>query len=398
MSHLYVHIPFCKSRCIYCDFYSTMRESLIPRYVKALCHEITSRREETIYVGGLAVAASRSPVRTIYIGGGTPSRLTAQQLRTILDCIRDNYDVATDAEVTVEMNPEDVQTEIHGNTRKYTESLGVNRISMGIQTFDDTLLRTLRRRHDSATAIRAVQTLQDAGINNISIDIIYGLPGQTMQTWQHDLDTAFELGVQHLSAYALSYEDGTPLSRLRDEGHVIEAPDELSVAMYEMLCDRAAAAGFEHYEISNFALPGSHSRHNSSYWTGEPYLGFGPGAHSFDGQRTRLANSQDILTYLRIHDSHIHKIFNDEYVNRESLSDYELYDEAVMCGLRTARGVDLEDMRRRFGSEACDYLLRTAEPHLRNGLLCRTPDERLCLTRRALMVSDDGMSDLMAGL
>ena len=229
-----------------------------------------------------------------------------------------------------------------------------------------------------------MKALQAAGCDNISIDLIYGLPGQTMEMWERDLDIAFSLGIQHLSAYALSYEDGTLLTRWRDEGRIHEADDELSVAMYESLCQHAREAGFEHYEISNFALPGRHSRHNSSYWTGEPYLGFGPGAHSYDGKRTRRANTEGQGGGSWSWNCSV-----------EHLTPSDLYDEAVMCGLRTARGIDLNAIRSRFGQERLDYLMRMAKAHLRDGRLIEK-DGHLCLTRQALMVSDDVMSDLMA--
>ena len=371
MAGIYVHIPFCKSRCAYCDFYSTTREAEVDAYIRALCCEMQGRRDEW----------NDTCVRSIYIGGGTPSVLTRAQLQRILDEVYMHFTVDEDAEVTVEMNPDDV-VHLH-------QLLKVNRVSLGVQTFDDALLRLLRRRHDARTAMEAVRRLQEAGINNISIDLIYGLPGQTLEIWERDLDMAFSLGVQHLSAYALSYEEGTALTRWRAEGRVQEVPDEVQVQMYERLCQRAREAGFEHYEISNFALPDYHSRHNSSYWTGEAYLGFGPGAHSYDGVRTRRANRPDLTAYLN------GQLNNLPFHDLEVLTDEDLYDEAVMCGLRTARGVVLEDIERRFGHQKLDYLLQQAAPHLRAGRLAQT-DGRLHLTARSLMVSDDVMSDLMA--
>lgn len=389
MAGIYVHIPFCKSRCIYCDFYSTTSERLIPSYVAALCREIALRRSERLLDEGVETEASRAHIRTIYIGGGTPSLLDAPQLRAVLSTIRDSYDVAADAEVTLEMNPEDVTLQVANDVA----SAGFNRVSLGLQTFDDDLLRLLRRRHDAQTAIDAVRRLQDSGCTNVSIDLIYGLPGQTLATWEHDLDRAFGLDVQHLSAYALSYEDGTPLTRQRDAGLLREADDEVSVEMYRRLCSRADAEGFDHYEISNFARPGFASRHNSSYWTGASYLGFGPGAHSYDGDRLRRANVSSLGRYITADGA--------APFTTENLNDAELYDEAVMCGLRTSRGIDVEEIGRRFGSSRREYLLRMAGPHLRAGrmTLCSDTDDsrsRLRLTASALMTSDDIMSDLMA--
>ena len=384
MAGLYVHIPFCKSRCIYCDFYSTTREAEQEAYVGALCREIRERRHELP-----AEADGRVCARTIYIGGGTPSLLSPAQLARIFGCIRENYAVADGAEVTVEMNPEDVVVDEALSLSGGLANGTFNRVSLGIQTFDDDLLRLLRRRHSAERAVEAVKSLQLAGAQNISIDLIYGLPGQTLELWERDLDVAFSLGVQHLSAYALSYEEGTPLWRMRQRGEVQEAADELSVRMYERLCQRAREAGFEHYEISNFALPGYHSRHNSSYWTGEAYLGFGPGAHSFDGRRTRRSNHSSLSDYLSA--GRGGEVPHDV----EVLSDEELYEEAVMCGLRTCRGVDLAEIGRRFGRQRLDYLLQQASSHLRGGRLA-IEHEHLRLTEAALMISDDVMSDLMA--
>ena len=384
MAGLYVHIPFCKSRCIYCDFYSTTREAEQEAYVGALCREIRERRHELP-----AEADGRVCARTIYIGGGTPSLLSPAQLARIFGCIRENYAVADGAEVTVEMNPEDVVVDEALSLAGGLANGTFNRVSLGIQTFDDDLLRLLRRRHSAERAVEAVKSLQLVGAQNISIDLIYGLPGQTLELWERDLDVAFSLGVQHLSAYALSYEEGTPLWRMRQRGEVQEAADELSVRMYERLCQRAREAGFEHYEISNFALPGYHSRHNSSYWTGEAYLGFGPGAHSFDGRRTRRSNHSSLSNYLSA--SRGGEVPHDV----EVLSDEELYEEAVMCGLRTCRGVDLAEIGHRFGRQRLDYLLQQASSHLRGGRLA-IEHEHLRLTEAALMISDDVMSDLMA--
>ena len=390
MAGLYVHIPFCKSRCIYCDFYSTTRWAEVEAYVRALCHEIRERRCELA-----ADDRGRVCVRSIYIGGGTPSLLSSSQLASILRTLREHYAVEPDAEVTVEMNPEDVGAWLpEQGVGAWLPEQGVNRISLGIQTFDDGLLRLLRRRHSAGRAVEAVRSLQQAGIGNISIDLIYGLPGQTLELWEHDLDVAFSLGVQHLSAYALSYEGGTALWQMRARGEVREVADDVEVEMYRRLCSRARKAGFCHYEISNFALPGYHSRHNSSYWTFAPYLGFGPGAHSFDGQRTRRSNRPSLDGYLLAERDAAGGAFRVPH-EVEALSDDELYDEAVMCGLRTREGVDLCGIRDRFRVERLEYLRAMACPHIAAGRLAETGN-RLHLQESALMISDDVMSDLMA--
>ena len=377
MAGIYVHIPFCRSRCIYCDFYSTIRESEIAGYVTALCREAKERSEEL---------GANTCVDTVYFGGGTPSLLTETQLGCILEYISSVCNVSRQAEVTVEMNPDDVA--------RLSLPRGFGRVSLGIQTFDNGLLRILHRRHDAATAIEAVKRLQAAGCRNIGIDLIYGLPGQTMEQWRRDLDTAFALDIQHLSAYALSYEPDTPLHRMLLEGSVAETDEEMSTGMYYMLCERAAREGFEHYEISNFALPGFASRHNSSYWNGTPYLGLGPGAHSYDGQRTRRANIPDLSAYLRFWNGHANDAEGEKLYRKEVLSDSELFDEAVMCGLRTAQGIDLGIVAKRFGQRRVDYLMQMARPHLSAKRMALT-GHCLSLVEEALMVADDVVSDLM---
>lgn len=396
MSVLYIHIPFCRTRCAYCDFYSTTREAELPRYADALCREIEERRCELPH----------TRITSIYIGGGTPSLLSPTLLNRILDTIYAHYDIDADAEVTVEVNPDDIvrlSTSPDDNglaalLRPRGKAGGaINRISLGIQSFDDGLLRLIRRRHDAATAIRAVQALQAMGIDNISIDLIYGLPSQTIEQWEHDLDIAFSLNIQHLSAYALSYEPGTALTRWREEGRITEVSDELSVAMFRRLCQRASKAGFEHYEISNFCRPGYHSRHNSSYWTAIPYLGFGPAAHSYDGQRTRRANTPSLDAYLS---AWLDANSSPAPYTTETLTDDELYDEAVMCGLRTAAGIDLTAFGRRFGQPCLDALLREAAPHIVAHRLLLLPENakphtHLRIAEPSWMVADDIMSDLM---
>jgi len=355
------------------------------RYVQALCREIEARRQEIPH----------TRVRTIYIGGGTPSLLSPTLLQQIFDAVYANYDVEDGAEVTLEMNPDDLDPPPTPPVMEGSRLRKVNRVSLGIQTFDDQLLHLIRRRHDSQTAIQAVRRLQADGIRNISIDLIYGLPGQTLAQWERDLDTAFSLGIQHLSAYALSYEEGTLLTRWRDEGCFREATDEESVAMYQLLCQRARQAGFEHYEISNFALPGYRSRHNSSYWTGIPYLGFGPGAHSYDGLRTRRANLPSLDKYLSFYSSPRGGQEGALPFSCETLTTTDLHNEAVMCGLRTHEGIDLARFLSRFGQPRLDALLTNAAPHLHARRLIRD-ESSLRLAESALMISDDIMSDLMA--
>ncbi|MBQ6309746.1 MAG: radical SAM family heme chaperone HemW, partial [Prevotella sp.] len=247
MAGLYIHIPFCKSRCIYCGFYSTVEESTIPQYVDALCREMELRPSPYIF-------------NTVYFGGGTPSRLSIPLLKQIFNKIQSLYTVSDDAEITLECNPDDI-------TEDFAQSLSqlpVNRISMGAQTFDNQRLAFLRRRHTAEQVKTAVARLRHAGIRNISIDLIYGFPQETLQEWDQDIQQVLQLDVEHISAYCLSVEEGTALHQLTMQGKVQPADEEACLAMYYHLIDQLKDAGYTHYEISNFAKPGYHSRHNSS--------------------------------------------------------------------------------------------------------------------------------------
>ena len=361
MSGLYVHIPFCKSRCIYCDFFSSTRTAQIDAYVEALCREIEARCGCGEYV-------------TIYIGGGTPSWIGIERLERIFAHICCKSSVET----TIECNPDDVTD----GFVKGLERLPVNRVSLGVQSLTDERLRLLNRRHSAREAVEAVRRLQAAGYENISIDMIYGLPGQTMGEWRRDLGEALRLGTPHLSAYSLMYEEGTMLWRMREEHRVAEAHEELSIAMYEHLIDACAEAGLEQYELSNFALRGRESRHNCSYWEGEAYVGVGAGAHSYDGEVTRRWNTPDLDLYIRQHDHSI-----------ERLSASERFNEIVFTALRTRRGIDWQRMEQEFPTEA-SAIRKIADRHVSIGNLV-WESGRLRLTRQALFVSDDVMSDLM---
>lgn len=369
MAGIYIHIPFCQSRCIYCDFYSTTSgRNVMTDYMRALLRELHVRRQ---YIKG-------TRVHTIYIGGGTPSLMPTALLSNLFDAIAQHFTLVPDAEITVEANPDDV-------TPQWLEDMAstpVNRISMGAQTFNDSLLRFLGRRHNAAQIADAVRDSHAAGFHNISLDLIYGLPGQTFHDWQHDVESALSLGIRHLSAYALSYENGTKLDTMLRSGQVEEADEELSFRMYRHLCDETKRAGFLHYEISNFALPGFHSRHNSSYWQGMPYLGLGAGAHSYDGQAVRRANCPDLKSYIAA----------DGFVphEEERLTPDELYDEFIMTRLRTSDGIPLDEL-----SEADrNYCLAMAEAHLKTGKL-QMQHRKLRLTETGIFTSNDIISDLM---
>lgn len=369
---LYLHIPFCKRRCIYCDFFSTTQgEDVRRRFVERACRELEER-------------ADYLPTRTlhsIYFGGGTPSQLSLQEIEQLLSSIHAHYDVADDAEITFEANPDDVR----GEWVRTLRALGINRMSLGVQSFDDALLRLLNRRHDSQQARRAVEAIMKNGIENVSIDLIYGLPEQTRTSFQADIQEAFALPVTHLSSYALSVEAGTALGKMVESGALRPADEETCRAEYEALLEAADQHGFEHYEISNFARPGFQARHNSGYWDGTPYLGIGPGAHSYDGC-TRRYNHPDLLLYIEALDDVPHTV--------ENLTPQERYDELVFTALRTARGLDTASVERLFGTEALHHLRRCAAPHLAAGRLLEA-GRRIKLAREAIFISDNIISDLM---
>lgn len=374
MAGLYIHIPFCASRCIYCGFYSTTRLDLRQQYVDALIREL-------VEVGKSKMLKDDS-ISTVYLGGGTPSQLTIPQLHQLFDAIYIYNKVESGAEVTIEMNPDDVSVPYADTLRQ----LGINRVSMGAQTFDDERLRWLNRRHTVAQVGQAVTILRAAGIRNISIDLMYGFPDETIDDFVHDIDEVIKLDVEHISAYCLMIEEGTELYRRYGDKRVREYDDskeETERKMYELLIDKLTAAGYEHYEISNFARPSFRSRHNSSYWTGVPYIGLGAAAHSFDGH-LRSWNVSDIRQYIAA-------VNRDERLNEEEvLSATDFYNERVMLGLRTCEGVDLSAL----SDDERNYCIQEAQPFLSDDILLLT-DNRLVLTRKGLFVSDYVMSSLM---
>ena len=379
MAGIYIHIPFCRSRCIYCGFYSTTALDLRQRYVDALCREMEIRSHRSEVRG--------ERIETIYLGGGTPSQLTFDQLRQLFIYINKVYPLTPDSsplppEITIEMNPDDVTVEFAA----VLHQLPINRVSMGIQTFDDQRLRFLHRRHTSQQAIEAVSILRAAGIRNISIDLMYGFPGETLADWEADISAALALNVEHLSAYCLMIEEGTPLYRMLKQ-HT--GDEETERQMYEVLIDRLTTADYEHYEISSFARPGFRSRHNSSYWNGTPYIGLGAAAHSYD-IRSRSWNVADIRQYIEGMER-CERIFEEE-----QLDDDTRYNDIVTVALRTREGIDLNALSEKYRN----YCIKNARRYLDDGLLELTSPlspvtSHLRLTRRGLFVSDMVMSNLM---
>ena len=371
MSGLYVHIPFCKSRCVYCDFYSTTSMSLRQRYMDAVCREMEGRCK---------MADGRGErIETVYLGGGTPSQLSEKQLRQFFSHIYQVFDVSSEAEVTIECNPDDVTDEF----AQLLSELPVNRVSMGAQTFSPERLQFLRRRHTAEQVPQAVECLRKAGIGNISVDLMYGFPNETLEEWERDIQSVLELNVEHLSAYALQYDEGTPLYKMLERGEVSEVDEEVSRQMYYRLIDALAEADFEHYEISNWGKKGFHSRHNSSYWNQTPYIGLGAAAHSFDGENRRW-NVADIQQYMEGMEK------GEPCVEHEQLTPDNHYNEIVMTALRTSSGLSLKMLM----PEYADYCLRQARRFMDGGLL-KDDGQCLRLTREGLFVSDMIMAELM---
>ena len=364
MAGIYIHIPFCNSKCAYCGFYSIPSQKRKAEFLEALKQEMVSRKD---YLHGEAV-------ETIYFGGGTPSILKVEEIENLLGLIQEHYCVEANAEITLEANPDTLSMEYLQGLR----ALGVNRLSIGIQSFFDDDLRYLSRRHDAGHARQCVQLAKDAGFDNISIDLIYGLPTSNADQWSRNLDLFFELEIPHLSAYALTLEPNSILTKQIEMGKALPVNEEDAVRDYEVLCRRAAENGYLHYEISNFCKPGKHSRHNSSYWFGIPYAGFGPSAHSFDG----TSRQWNVASLERYGES-----------EREALSPEQIYDEYVMLRLRTLWGIDLKYMKREMGERFSDYCERQAEPLIAEGRLSRTR-EFLYLNDEQMLFAD-GMAEAL---
>ena len=360
MAGFYVHIPFCKRRCLYCDFYSTI---LLPRrgeYVDALLQEIMERKKEL-----------NEPIKTIYLGGGTPSVLDSIDIFRILRTI--GIDDAE--EITMEINPGDADLKYLREIRQ----CGVNRLSIGIQSFKDDLLQLIGRRHSAIQAINAVHMAQEAGFDNISIDLMYALPSQKMSLWEADIEIALRLGVQHISSYGLMYEEGTALTKKKEQGELEVVDEDTENAMYDYLCKRLKKAGYVHYEVSNFALPGYESKHNSNYWNGTPYIGVGAGAHSYLPP-VRSWNKSDMSAYIK----KVNKGILQQ--DKEILTEKDMYNEQIMLGLRTAKGCML--------SPSVDRRLIVGN-YIQSGLLREEEDGRIVATQKGLHILNRIIEDLM---
>lgn len=362
MAGLYIHIPLCRSKCIYCDFYSTAVLTRGDAVVDGLLAELQQRRDEV------------GDIHTIYIGGGTPSVLTPEQFRTLAEALPREHC----REFTIEVNPEDVTDRAVALWR----SMGVNRVSMGVQTLSDELLLLLRRRHSAAQALEAIATLQRGGIDNISCDVMYGLPGMSIEQWERTLTTLISTGISHLSAYCLTVYEDTLLYKMIERGELAEVDEETEAREYETLRRVAVGSGFEHYEIANFARAGFESRHNSAYWrVDSQWLGIGPSAHSFDG-RVRRVDVADTREWLR----------RLPYpCDIEPESDVERINDFIVASLRTARGLDL----RALPPAVAESIRRDAAGFLATGMMALTPEGHLAIRPEHWLIADSFIRELM---
>jgi len=366
---IYLHIPFCKQACHYCDFHFSTSMALKSRLVEALTQELALRAN---YLGPHPI------IETIYFGGGTPSLLTEAELNQIFEALHRHFRVAVDAEITLEANPDDLTT---AKLRDLAAS-PVNRLSIGLQSFHEPHLRLMNRAHSAQESMAAVRLAQEAGFENISVDLIYGVPAPDHSIWEQDMAAAFALGVPHLSCYALTVEPDTVFGRRQQKGTFRPPPDEFVAQQFELLLSEMARHGYEQYEISNFCQPGRESRHNSAYWRGVPYLGLGPSAHSFNGssrQYTVANNSQYVAAVLER---------NEVPATVEVLTPLDRANEYLMTSLRTAQGCDLDRLHTTLGVD----LLATHGDYLRElqatGLALLAPDHVLRLTDKGKLLAD----------
>jgi len=373
MSGIYIHVPFCKQRCYYCDFFTSTQIKHKPELVLALIQEIKLRKD---WLAG-------ENVQTIYFGGGTPSLLSADEINRILTVIFQNFIVIQNPEITLEANPDDLSleyiTELQ-NTR-------INRLSIGIQSFNDSDLVLMNRRHTAQQAIDSVKNAQNCGFNNISTDLIYGLPGSTANTWKSNLEQMAQLKIQHLSAYHLTYEKGTVFEDRRKKQKLFPVSEEESISQFNQLMDWAAHHSFEHYEISNFATNGCYSKHNTNYWKQEKYLGIGPAAHSYN-INTRAWNPSNINEYIKAI-----KNLEPEF-ETETLTLIDKHNEFLITSLRTQWGINLKLFEIQFGKEWKKLLMQNSKPFIENKKLSITND-CLVLTKKGIFVSDAILTELI---
>jgi len=373
MAGIYIHIPFCKKLCFYCDFYHIISLKDNTAFIDALLKETSLRKD---YL-------SSEEVSTIYFGGGTPSVFSIEEIGKILDRIKNNFNVNDECEITIELNPDDVNP-------AYLESLkqhDINRVSLGIQSWRDSDLKMLNRRHSSAQAVKALEDTLNAGFKNVSIDLIYGIPGMDKKDWESNLDFSFSFGIKHLSAYHLTFEKGTVFGKMLEKGDMSEIDEDDSNAQFNSLIEKAESAGFIQYEISNFGKPGYFSLHNSNYWKQVSYIGLGPSAHSFNGY-SRQWNIRDVKGYINAINT------GKEFFESEELDTKIRFNEYIMTSLRTMWGIDLEYVEKMFEKEGYDYVVNLATKYRNYGMM-KQEKNSLVLTNQGKMISDNIISEFM---
>ncbi len=376
MAGLYIHIPLCHSKCAYCDFHSFPETSGIGRYIRnryidSILTEYTLRHHELT-----------EPVQTIYIGGGTPSILSADELNRLTDSLPlDNV-----TEFTIEANPEDITPEWISAIAKS----GITRVSIGVQSLNDNELKSVGRRHNASDAIRAINLLAEGGIKEISADLIYGLPGQTISTWENSIDSLLATPITHLSAYSLMYEPGTRLTAMLNAGKITPVDENVEQHMYHILTEKTSVAGMTHYEISNFAYPGHTAIHNSNYWNLTSYLGLGPGAHSFDGYATRRYNPTDSRHYVDSL-SKKHLVFEEE-----SESPTDRLNDLIITALRTVYGLNLSFVEKMFGHDEATALIQRVSPYIANGMISISDKTTLHIPECHWLISNSILRDILA--
>ncbi len=373
MAGVYIHIPFCKKRCIYCDFYKSTDVSEIETYIKVLKRELWFRKDYISY----------PDIETIYFGGGTPSVLSFSQINEILDVVRSVYKVNHEAEITMEMNPDDMSFDYLQKIR----ATGVNRLSIGIQSFNDQTLKYLGRRHDANRALDAVNDSKRAGFNNISIDLIYGIPGISKVQWKRDIETAFNLGVQHVSAYHLTYHEGTPLWDELQKGNIKEISEDESLEQFYEIIRQSEKNNFIQYEVSNFGLDGYFSKHNSSYWKQAEYIGLGPSAHSYD-RLSRQWNISDLKKYLSS------DFLGGDYFEKEELTVKDKFNDYVLTSLRTVWGIDIAYIKKKFGEKYIKHVIKIYDSYIESLDIVKENDI-IKLTKKGYFISDKIISDFM---
>lgn len=372
MAGIYIHIPFCKTKCHYCDFYKSTDFGAKADLLSALKREVTLRKHE----------AGHEAIESIYFGGGTPSVLKVSEIATILEEIYSSFQVHHDPEITLEANPDDLNSLF----ARELAMTGINRLSIGIQSFNDRDLKAMNRRHNALQAIDSVRNVQEAGFGNISIDLIYGLPDQSVADWRENVETALNMNVSHISAYHLTYHKGTVFYQYLKSGKISELPDEVSLEQFRLLKRDLGRAGYEHYEISNFARGGSYSRHNRSYWERKNYIGLGPSAHSFD-QRTRRWNVSNLNRYLDA-------VENETcFWEDEVLTLQDQYNDYMITSLRTMWGIRNDYLSSAFGARYALHFRKEAQPFIDTGHMVFN-GETYTLTEEGLFISDRIMEKL----